>query len=67
MKLFFILKITAEDKSGAMSSRCFCLPPSPSQSHTGKMNMQHFLFVLLKRPLNASREKPDIIHTPLRA
>jgi len=24
---------------------------------TWKMNMQHFLFVLLKRPLNASREK----------
>lgn len=24
---------------------------------TQKMNMQHFLFVLLKRPLNASREK----------
>lgn len=60
MKLFFILEITAEDETGATSPRRFCLPPSTSQSHTGKMNMQHFLFVLLKRPLNASREKPDI-------
>lgn len=65
MKLFFILNITAEDESGATSPRCFCLPSSPSQSHTGKMNMQHFLFVLLKRPLNASREKPDMnTHSP---